>query len=126
MPWCALWLFALLLAPAVAEPRLRVGGVVGYGWNPWFYQPFFYHPYYATGFARGPQMGEIQLRAPVKSAEVYLDGAYAGTVGDLKSIWLEPGAYNLEVRDGRHTFERRVYVLSGKAVRIDAAIGVRP
>jgi hypothetical protein len=49
-----------------------------------------------------------------------LDGAYAGKAGDLKSMWLDPGAYQFEVRqDSRTAFSRKIYVLSGKTLRID-------
>lgn len=139
---CSALLACSLLAGA-DFPRVRLGGVtVGAGYthfsgpyyypayyHPWFgspyyapfyysYAPFFYHPFYGSGFARGPNMGEIKLQTVQKSAEVYLDGAYAGTAGDLKTMWLEPGAYNLEVRADGASFQRRVYVLSGKTLRI--------
>jgi hypothetical protein len=102
-------------------------GWPGYGyydpfWYP-MYSPYFYSPYYFTGFARGPNMGEIKLRTEQRSAEVFLDGAYAGVASDLKNIWLDPGAYDLEVRaPNRQPFNRRIYVLSGKTLRIEAAL----
>jgi len=128
-------------AAAQAAPRIRFGGIVvgggythyagpywggpwccgyyGYGWDP-----YFYHPYYHTGFLYGAGMGEVKLRAHGKDAEVFLDGAFAGTAGQRKSMWLKPGAYNLEVREnGKQTYTRRIYVLSGKALRIDADRG---
>jgi len=86
------------------------------------YSPFLYHPGYYNGFLRGPNMGEVRLHTELKAAEVFLDGAYAGVAENLKSMWLEPGAYNLEVKAGdREAFSRRIYVLSGKTLRIDAA-----
>ena len=65
------------------------------------YDPFwssaYLHPGLYRGFAyAGPNMGQIKLDAP-KDASVYLDGAFAGTVQKLKSIWLEPGIYELQV-----------------------------
>jgi hypothetical protein len=127
--------------------RVRIGGVMvnagyvsgrpwypyyGYGyypaWGPWgLYDPFWYspwiHPGLYTGFGYGPGMGEVKLTSSDREAAVYIDGAYAGPVHKLKSIWLEPGAYNLEVRDtDGHSYERRIYVLSGKALRVDAAL----
>jgi hypothetical protein len=127
--------------------RVRLGGIFvgvgysrysGYGyypwryypglWGPWpyyswgWYDPWFIHPGYYSGFARGGNMGEIKLKAEPRHAEVYIDGAYAGAVADLKSMWLEPGAYNLEIRDDSRAFRRRVYVLSGKTLRIDAEL----
>jgi hypothetical protein len=141
----ALLLPAVLAADDDSKPRRRVrlGGIaVGanytsgpgwypysyYGpyWRPWgLYDPYWYSPFISpglyTGFTYGPNMGEIKLTASDKEASVYLDGAYAGTANKLKSIWLEPGAYNLEVRDtGGHSYTRRVYILSGKTLRINA------
>ena len=97
-------------------------------WMPFFpaffsWDPFFYSPYYGAGFTGGPNMGEVKLHADLKDAEVFLDGAYAGTAAERKSIWLDPGAYNLEVRaPGKRTYTRRIYVLSGKALRVNARL----
>lgn len=124
----------------VSQPsRIRLAGIsvgAGYsrypgyfGYRPWQFDPFYYglyasyYPGFFSGFNRGPNMGEIRLHSGSPKAEVYLDGAYAGEAGRLKDIWLEPGAYNLEVRSGSRTpFSRRVYVLSGKTLRIDTEI----
>ena len=51
---------------------------------------------------------------------MYLDGALAGKADKLKNMWLEPGAYNLEVRSGNKQFSQKVYVLSGKTLRLTA------
>jgi hypothetical protein len=95
-----------------------------------FYSPFYYpisypmfHPGFVNGYTQGPGMGEVKLRAESPRTEVYLDGAYAGTAGDLKSMWLEPGKYNLELKaDGRTAFSRNIYILSGKSLKIDAPL----
>jgi hypothetical protein len=132
-------------------PRVRLGGIVvgagyshllgpGYGYFPYgyapngyFYDPFPYgmylHPGFFTGFSYGPSMGEIKLKTDDRSAWVYLDGALAGKADKLKTIYLDPGAYNLEVRSGDKRFEQRIYVLSGKTLRLNAGLGraeVRP
>ncbi|MDQ6705596.1 MAG: PEGA domain-containing protein [Acidobacteriota bacterium] len=113
---------------------IRLGGGIisagyshSYGYRPWAFDPFYYglyssyYPGFFTGFSRGPDMGEIRLRASSPKDGVYLNGAYAGEAGHLKNIWLEPGAYNLEVKpDNQVPFSRRVYVLSGKILKIDA------
>jgi hypothetical protein len=138
-------LMALLVGAPPAEARVRLGGVVvgggyshfsghrGYG-RPGFYRPYyrpfygsfydpfydgFYHPGYRSGYRQGPRMGQVKLKDAPKQAEVYLDGGYAGVAGDLKNIWLQPGAYNIEVRDGGLSHAERIYVLSGKTVRIE-------
>ena len=51
---------------------------------------------------------------------VYVDDAYAGEVRKLKTMWLEPGVYKLEVRDGDRKFARKIYVLSGKTLDLKA------
>lgn len=129
-----------------AKPRVRLGGVAvsaGYvhssGYYPYFGFPYFYdpllfstffHPGFYTGFAYGPNMGEVRLHTTQQSGAVFLDGAYAGEVSKLKHMWLEPGAYNLEIRnDGQPAYERRVYVLSGKTLDLRPAAmnpGARP
>jgi len=94
----------------------------GYMWGPAWYNLMWYsgwaHPGYWTGFAQGPGMGEVKLSAD-RDAMVYVDGAYAGSAGKLKSIWLEPGKYDVEIRDdGGRTWSRKIYVLSGKTLAL--------
>ncbi len=120
------------------RPRIRLGGVmIGAGYSHWsggpfypyysryspWYDPFYYgwlHPRFYTGFSYQPNMGEVKLKSAPKDSDVYLDGAYAGTAGKLKNMWLQPGAYNLEVRSGDRSFKKRIYVLSGKTLDIGA------
>jgi len=117
--------------------RVHFGGVMvnagysrGFGWYPgewgfgpyYYYDPLlwtpFYYPGFYNGFAYAPGMGNIKLQAVERSAAVYLDGAYAGTCGQLKNIWLQPGIYTLEVREGQRRLVEKIYVLSGKTLRI--------
>ena len=127
--------------------RVRLGGVMvnagysrgpawfpyyGYGaypgcWRCSFYDPVFYNPYLHpglyTGFGHGPGLGEVKLAEVDKAASVYLDGGYAGPAAKLKSMWLEPGVYNLEVRDtSGGKFERKIYVLTGKTLQVRAQV----
>lgn len=104
-----------------------------YGYyNSPFWSPFWqtYFPYGGVGFSsfypaynfqRGPSMGEIKLQAEPVTASVFINDAYAGQVQDLRSMSLEPGVYNLRIEiEGRPAFSRRVYVLSGKTLKIEA------
>ena len=99
-------------------------GYPGYwGYSPYYrYDPFlwspFYHPGYFTGFAFQPRMGDVKIQVPDKTALVFLDGALAGRLSDLKDMWLEPGAYHLEVRDSSRRFRQKIYVLSGKRIKV--------
>lgn len=70
--------------------------------------------WYGYGFSDG--RGEIKLNSAPKDAEVYIDGAFAGTAGKLKSMWLDPGIYQLEVGEN---YRKKVYVLGGKSLRLE-------
>ena len=121
-------------------PRVRIGGVMvgagyahfprGYpyyapgfwGYGPAYYDPFLFlpyiHPGYFTGFPYAPYMGEVKIRTTEKNAWVYLNGALAGNAAKLKSMWLDPGVYEIELRDGDRRFAQKVYVLSGKTLKV--------
>ena len=133
-------------APAKANtqkshPRVRFGGIMigaryshfsrGYPYygfynalwpyGPYYYDPFllgYAHPGFYSGFSYRPDMGDVKIQINNKAAWVYLDGALAGRMDKLKDMWLEPGAYNLEVRDGSDRRSQRIYVLSGKTLKI--------
>lgn len=96
-----------------------------FAYSPFFYGPFyspFYWPY-AGGFAYAPDKGEVKLKVNLKNAQVFLDGAYAGTADHLKNMWLDSGVYNLSVSaPGREPFQQRIYVLSGKTLKIEAKL----
>ncbi|HEV3200637.1 MAG TPA: hypothetical protein VGZ73_22195 [Bryobacteraceae bacterium] len=120
------------------RPHVHFGGLtVGAGYSHfsgaypygyWGYSPYyrydpvlwsgFYHPGYYTGFAWQPNMGNVKISAPDKTSLVYLDGALAGRLDKLKDMWLEPGAYHLEVRNSSHKFTQKIYVLSGKTLKV--------
>jgi len=96
----------------------------GYGSDYWGYSPYylssplFYHPLYYTGFTYGPGMGELKIQAPDKTSMVYLDGALAGRLDQLKNMWLAPGVYQPEIRSGNQRMTQKIYVLSGKTLRV--------
>jgi hypothetical protein len=91
-----------------------------------FWDPFWggYPGFYPAGYFRqGYGKGEVRLQADPKNATVLIDGAYAGTADKLRTMWLDPGAYNLTVSmPGRESYEQRIYVLSGKSLRITAKL----
>jgi hypothetical protein len=123
-----------------SRPHVRLGGVfmgAGYsryssypsygyysgfwGRRPDFFDPFFFFSFatgFATGFAYQPNMGEVKIQTSNKTAWVYLDGAFAGRADHLKSMWLDPGVYNFEVRDGDRHYAQRIYVLTGKTMKL--------
>jgi len=131
-------LAAALLTPAFAGVHLgtiSIGAGYGYSgpywpggyWAGYYPPPFFggwYDPFWAPYYSPvyyAPQVnnGQVNLQTSDKNAEVYLDGAYAGPASKLKSFWLAPGVYQLEVRaTGQAPQEKRIYVLTGKTLKI--------
>lgn len=118
----------LLLAPLVASARVVVFGPavgVGWGWGPYwapYWGPYSYYGYYA--YPQAP--GALKFDTNVKDAEVYVDGAYAGTVGELKTMHLRPGSYDIEVRaPGRTQFDQRVYIAAGKTLHLNPELHVQ-
>lgn len=80
-------------------------------------------PVYSGSLAYAEDKGEVRLTADPKTVKVYIDGAYAGTADRLKSMWLESGAYDLSLSAmGRTAFHQRIYILSGKSLKILARL----
>jgi hypothetical protein len=129
----------LLLASvvlAISAPSfggVRFGGIsVGVGYSyfsgqyccyaPYDYDSFYYGPWYSPFWFTqpGPNKGTVKLSKVEKTAEVYINQAYAGVAGELKDIHLDPGAYDLEVRaPNKDPMQKRIYVLSGKTVKLE-------
>jgi PEGA domain len=117
---------ALAMLPASAAAHGRRGVFfrpvivphvwVGYGgWYDPFWGPYPYTPYvYSHSDA-----GKVKLETKAKDAAVYIDGSYAGTVRDLKTISLRSGSYTIEIRapGGRH-YEEKIYVIPGKTIHL--------
>jgi len=49
-------------------------------------------------YDQGPAVGTVKFDTTDKSAAVYIEGGFAGTVGDLKNLLLQRGTYNIELR----------------------------
>jgi archaellum component FlaF (FlaF/FlaG flagellin family) len=91
-----------------------------WGWR----DPFPYYGIYGPYGAYAPvytNAGEIVLKTNVKDADVFINGAYAGKAGKLKSMWLRADSYSLEIRaPGQPPFTERIYVVPGKTLKIHA------
>jgi hypothetical protein len=84
-----------------------------WGWGP-AYSPYYYYT---------PTTGDVKIETHDKGAQVFIDGAYAGTTGKLKRMHLDPGTYNIEIRSGGRTvLSQRVYVVLGKSVHLRPGI----
>jgi len=122
--WMILAGAAMMLAPLqlpAAQARIIVNRPVYYGgwyrpyWGSyWGWRPSYMGPYYVN-----PNAGEVKLETKVKDAQVFIDGAYAGTTKQNKSMYLRQGNYNIEIREaGRTQFAEHVYVTAGKTLKL--------
>ena len=115
----------MTLAPVSASAAVRGVVVVRRPVFHTFYSPFWgaywgpywgpaYGPYYAY-----PNSGEVKLDTKVKDAQVFINGAYAGTTHENKTMRLRPGNYNIEVKQGGRTqYAEKVYVVAGKTLHL--------
>jgi hypothetical protein len=109
-------LVTLLSASAFARGPAMV--VVGprfgpYGWYGSYYGPYPYGPYLVAN------VGRVKLDTHVKEADVFIDGSYAGTLRDLKTMMMRSGNHEISVRaPGRETFEQKIYVVAGKTLKL--------
>src|SRR4030088_1292250 len=108
------------IAPvASARPFVVVGGYYGpgYYYGPAWYGPGWGMPY---GYYRGPVTGGVKFDTKMKDASVYVDGGYAGTVGQLKAFQLKPGSHDVELRnrDGRSFYQEHIEVVAGKTLKL--------
>ena len=102
----------------VVVGRPYFGGWYGPGW----YSPFwgnYWGPAYGGGYYAYPNSGEVKLDTKVKDAQVFIDGSYAGTTHENKTMHLRPGSYNIEIREaGQTQFAEKVYVVAGKTMHL--------
>jgi hypothetical protein len=88
-------------------------------WPPFggFYDPFWYgwgYPYYPYYGPEGVS-GGLRLEIKPKTAQVFVDGAYAGVVdhydGHFQHLNLMPGSHQIEVRaPGFQTLSFETYI----------------
>jgi hypothetical protein len=116
------------MLPMTALARGRVGVFVGPGygsygwWGDGWYGPYgMYGPYGAT-----PNAGKVKLDTNVKDAAVFINGSYAGTVGQLKTMVLRSGNYTIAIRaPGRTPFQQQIYVVAQKTMKLHPDLHVQ-
>jgi hypothetical protein len=119
----ALAAVVMSLAPASASAMIRGRFVVAApGFYGGFYTPFW-GPYWGPGYVGPyyayPNSGQVKLDTKVKDAQVFINGSFAGTTHQNKTMRLRPGSYNLEIREGGQThFSEQIYVVAGKTLQL--------
>jgi hypothetical protein len=91
-------------------------------WALWLvcFGPYPYGPYLVAN------VGQVKLDTHVKEADVFIDGSYAGTLRDLKSMMMRPGNYDISVRaPRREVFEQKIYVVAGKTLKLRPELRVQ-
>src|SRR5690348_14898096 len=94
--------FLILAAAAMTLMPMTASAARGYvvvgrpyygGWYHSYWGGPYWGPYWGPGFGyySNPNVGEIKLDTKVKDAQVFLNGAYAGTTHEAKSLHLRPG-----------------------------------
>jgi hypothetical protein len=120
----------VMALPASAARRIRGGIAVVPAFGSWgWHDPFAYGIYGPYGVYPPiySNAGELQLKTNVKDADVFINGAYAGKAGKLKSMWLLANTYSLEIRAPGHTpFTEKIYVVPGKTLKVDADFPTTP
>ena len=110
--------FAVILScQTVAWGRVGVfvgPRVVPFGWYGGRYGPGYYEPYAVI-----PNAGQVKLQTKVKDAQVFVNGSFAGTAGKLKTMWLRPGNYTIELRAQGLRYAESVYVVAGKKITLN-------
>jgi hypothetical protein len=108
------------IAPVASAQHVFVRGYFG----PSYYGPAWGGPYggygYGYAYAPAPNVGKVKIETKNKNAAVFVDGGYAGTVGQLKTFRLRPGNHDIELRgpEGQTFFQERVAVIAGKTAKI--------
>ena len=108
----------MMLAPMSAPAAVRGFVVVGRPYYGGWYRPYW-GPYWGPAYYSHPNAGEVKLDTKVKDAEVFINGAYAGTTHQNKTMYLRPGSYNIEIREGGRTqYAERIYVVADKTLKL--------
>jgi hypothetical protein len=99
---------------------------VGVGWPGYAYPAYGYpYPYPAYGSGYDPNTGRVRLDVQPRDAEVFIDGAFAGTVDDfdgrLQGLTLETGSHGVEIRKpGWETLAFDVRITPGRTTTYKA------
>jgi hypothetical protein len=107
----------MALAPVSAPAQVRGFAMVGPSYYGGYYRSYW-GPMYG-GYYANPYAGEVKLDTKVKDAGVFINGAYAGTTHQNKSMHLRPGTYTIEIKEaGSVRYAEKIYVVAGKTLHL--------
>src|ERR1017187_5936737 len=89
----SLMALAPVSAPAAVRGFVMVGPSYYGGYRP------YWGPSYGPYYTANANAGTVKLDTKVKDAGVFINGAYAGTTHQNKSMYLRAGTYNIEIRE---------------------------
>ena len=108
----------MTLVPVSAPAAVRGFVMVGRPYYGGIYRPYW-GPVGGGYYASNLNAGEIKLDTKVKDAGVFINGAYAGTTHQNKSMHLRPGSYNIEIKEAGSTrYAEKIYVVAGKTLHL--------
>ena len=123
---------ALPISAAAAHKH----GYYPYGWG-WDLGPSLNEPYELSPFWEGPYEayvpinGKIKLQHVDKQDNIFLDGSFIGTVGDVKTIKLCGGVHSLEIKHwgkdalwDKTVLNEQVSVIAGKTIKLNVGDAV--
>ena len=97
----------------IIQPYSAWGWGYGWGWYPYwgaYYPPYVYEK---------DDRGSVKIDDHNKSDQVYINGAFAGSIDKTHSFKLKPGRYEIQIRqNGKQVLSEQVYVISGKTVKL--------
>ena len=65
----------------------------------------------------------MKLDTKVKDAGVFINGAYAGTTHDNRTMHLRPGNYKIEIKQaGATQYSENILVTAGKTIHINPGL----
>jgi hypothetical protein len=108
---------AMVPATASAARFVVAGGPV--------FAPGFYGSYWGPAYGAYPSsaFGEVKFDTKSKDDQVFINGAFAGTTKEARTMHLRPGQYNIEVRQaGQPVLSEQVYVVAGKTLHLHPAL----
>jgi hypothetical protein len=122
----------MMLAPvSQAAVRGMVRGIPAGSWHGTYWAPYgygYYDPFWSYGYGYPgygyayDNTGAVKIETKSKTADVFINGSFAGSTADTKTFHLAPGNYNVEVREqGRTQFSQQVYVTARKTLHVRPA-----